>query len=564
MLITKFNRMIRNKILWWIIAGVVIVTFTFSIGSQGTGCRGTSVESQRAEGRIFGENVSPEEFLKARYYELEFGTKTDRALTPEQDTKVRHDAWKRIAALRMARKMGIGVSDEELGTSISQDRRFAPDGVFVRERYEQAIRERLHVSVDVFEDYLRQNLVMRKVAREFMSMVWTLPDELNERISALTDSFTVQYAMVGTNLLPADVKVGQGDLEKYYNDHKDDLAIPLRVCVRYAVFAATNYLSEAKVSDEEIAAYYKDHPDDFTTQSTNETSLIQPLEQVRTNIEIRLKGEAALQLARDNAALFVNDLTPDRRGKALSWDAAAQKQGLAVQTSAYFAATEEVPGILADEKFNAAAFALEAGEPERYFSEPVEQGGLVYVLAAADSKPARMPTLDEVLDQVTRKATEQARRTAFTNKAEELKDTVRKSMDSGKSFTEAARALTLNVATTEPFTIFGSASSTNQAPYSNVIQPNVMELKQGELGGPIRTDEGELILWVSARKASEAGAMQLLGTRLAETLNGYRAGMVFEDWKEYVLATGKLEDFKRSTTIKESPDEVPAQEDPGM
>jgi hypothetical protein len=184
------------------------------------------------------------------------------------------------------------------------------------------------------------------------------------------------------------------------------------------------------------------------------------------------------------------------------------------------------------------------------------------VIAAAGSKPARMPALDEVLQDATLKATQEARRAALINKAEAVKDDVRKAMDAGKTFTAAARSLTLNVATTEPFSVMGSATSTNQGTYASVLQPNVMDMKKGELGGPIRTADGALLLWIEDRKSSEGGMMSMLGPRLAETLSGYRVGMAFEDWKEYVLAGGKLEDFKRSAAIGQSPDDDESRRSP--
>ena len=152
------------------------------------------------------------------------------------------------------------------------------------------------------------------------------------------------------------------------------------------------------------------------------------------------------------------------------------------------------------------------------------------------------------MDKVLPQAKEQARWTAFTRKAKEVKDSIKLAMDAGKTFESAVVKLGFNVCTTESFSVFSANTATNKLNYPESLPAGVMSLQKGDLGGPIRADEGALLAWVADRAQSEAGSAQFIRSYWESSLDRELAGFTFEDWKEYALAHAGLQDFRPIST----------------
>ena len=161
--------MIRNKILWGAFAVLISISFVFAF-SRG-GCEKDT--STRAAGRIYGEDVSPEELQAARFYEL--GLQRNVNLPPEAYGYLRERAWQRIAALKTADQLGITVSNSEIARAIQGDKTFLENGVFNKDRYVTVVERQIGVTVGTFEEYVRQELMLQKLEQVSDAFVWTSP-----------------------------------------------------------------------------------------------------------------------------------------------------------------------------------------------------------------------------------------------------------------------------------------------------------------------------------------------------------------------------------------------------
>ena len=117
-------------------------------------------------------------------------------------------------------------------------------------------------------------------------------------------------------------------------------------------------------------------------------------------------------------------------------------------------------------------------------------------------------------------------------------------MDAGKTFEAAAVKLGFNVCTTESFSVLSANTATNKLSYPDNLPAGVMSLKKGDLGGPIRADEGALLAWVADRAQSEAGSAQFIRSYWESSLDRELAGFTFEDLRDYALAQASLQDFR--------------------
>jgi peptidyl-prolyl cis-trans isomerase D len=136
---------------------------------------------------------------------------------------------------------------------------------------------------------------------------------------------------------------------------------------------------------------------------------VKPLDAVRDEIVQALRGEQALELARQQAE---GDRRAVVRGKSLA-EAAA---GRAVEETPPFAATDEIAGVGRVKAFADAAFALREGE----VSDLVETDDAVYLLTPFERTEAHLPPLVGVRDRVTADARRERAEAAARTRAEAL------------------------------------------------------------------------------------------------------------------------------------------------
>jgi len=559
MLITKFNRMIRNRWLWGGFAVVISVMFVGTFSPSKGGCFGDKRNS-RGSSQLYGETVSPEEFNTARSFEM--GMRSSANLTPEAVDHLRLRTWKRLAALRTAEKMGITVSDDQVGETICRDSNFSVNGVFSKERYRVFVEKQLGQlgwNMSTFESYVRQELTLRKLAGILEATIWTSPTELNQKLENLTDSFTVKYAVFDLSNTVGQVKVSDDEVKEFFEENKKYFEIPDKVSVKYVSFPVSNYLESVEIKDTDVKDYYDEHIEDYSIPGTNDTVEYTPLEDVEDEITDILRYNFATFKAKDAATEFVMTLTPsDREQKAPGFDSVAGASNLVVCTSAFFAINEKVPGLLVDRSFNKTAFDLESDDPYRSFSDAIIGSNAVYVIAANEKAEARMPDFEEVRETVEPLARRASEKKIFLQKIRQTRDSLKKALGSGKTFTRAAEEEHLKVSTTKPFTIYETGmSETNDIKYYEEFLPRIVSLKKGEISEPVEIKSGALLVYIAERTPGDLMAMETLRPQLVATLDRYRAGILFDDWCNFALTKAGFTNLVAEVPEKETSDGTP-------
>lgn len=572
MLITKFNRMVTNKIVWAIFALLVSILFV-AVGYVGG--RGASRAARNGEGRIGEHEVSPEDFRLARFFEMGMRDAGDR--TPEMQENLRRRAWIRIAMLREAERMNLKTTDAEIRDVIQRDPSFQEKGRFSPALYRRVIAAQLHVDVTVFERYLREQLTIQKLRGAMGALAWTSPAEMNRSLHNLTDDFRVQYSELMARDFTNGITMTEAQAREYYAAHTNDFIQPEQRRVRYVAFPVNQYTSGVAVTEEEIRAYHEEHRDEFPAPTnapaaatslaagtnapapaaagtnaapagtnaavdlnapaagTNVNVMAGPTPEQQETIRARMLRDRAENKAKDAATELVIQLAPDRAGRATSFDEAVRGRGLQVSTTGLFTATGEVPGLRVGPDFNHSAFQLEPDDPERYFSDAIPGEDAVYVLASLEVLPAHVPSFDRIRQDVTRVAFSNEVAKVFTDKVKAIREKAAADVASGKGFKEAMQVQGLNVSTTGTFNVYMGMSSTNVVPHASVLFPSIARLSQGEITPPLPIPDGALIAYVAAREPGDPATMQFLTAQLRNALDRNLSDMVFETWGESLL-----------------------------
>lgn len=552
MLITKFNKMIRNRILWWFIGGIVIITFVGFFSPSG-GCE--KMPGAGGVGTLFGQPVSDAELRQARfntYLSLCLMVGRIIPITEEINAELDDQAWKRLAALRSAKTMGITVSQNEVLDLIKRDPQFTVNGGFSRERYAAFTRSvlgSLNATVAQFEQQLAENVLLQKLQNLTAAAAWVSPADMSRIVSRYADSFAIQYVAISTNRFSGTVALDDAALRRYFEAHTNDFIIPEKVAVKYVQFPVANYLAGAGADSTTIEEYYDTHADEFSTTDTNDTKTITPLEDVRDVISNKLVHASALDLTRSAALDFVVSLAPGRDGSATSFDALAAATGLTVRTTGLFDAQTGPQGPDFSADFVEAAFRLRP-TPDEYFSDVVTGKDHVYVLGLISNTEARLPDFAEVKALVEPPAREQAKQDALAKQAGEIRDRLDAKVKAGSSFKSAAEAETMNVVTTELFSVY-SAPEALSAPE---ILEDITSRDSREVTGVLTGTNALLIAYVAERKPASIDDGATVRAQMGMNITRRRARALFSEWENDLIRRGK-KSFSRADSRE--PDTLP-------
>jgi peptidyl-prolyl cis-trans isomerase D len=328
---------------------------------------------------------------------------------------------KRTALAEFARKQGMRASDRLIDSELLQIPAFrGPDGSFDQNAFRAAIGQR-----GLTEAAVRQDLAMGLLARQLLTPIGfspVMPESFGRRYaSLLRERREGAIALLPSSAFAPTVAPTDAQLQAYYRANSDDYIRPERRVIRYATFdeGAIGTLpppTAAQISQR----YQRDRAQYAASEQRRLTQLVVPTQ--------------------DAAQAIVAEV---RSGKPL--DAAAREKGLATArvgpvTQAQLAATTS--GAAAQ-----AAFAAEQGA----LAQPA-RGGLGWFVLRVDAverKPAR--SIEQVRGEIVTALAEEQRRAALSD----LTARIEEELEGGRSLTEVAQELKIEIASTRPATADG-------------------------------------------------------------------------------------------------------------
>jgi hypothetical protein len=498
MLISKFNKLIRNKFIWAafaILVSLSMVGFFSQMPSEG-GARSAGV------GMLFGEEVSREELLRARLFAQRFDPQRGGA---EIQRLIDQEAWRRMAMLHYARSLGLRVPDAELVAAIRSDPSFQERGAFSMQRYQSLIRQQLEIPIDWFEDFLREELLLDRMRELLGASVWIPASELDENASRFTDTYAVSFVLLESGSGVDAGAVTEADAVQAYEGRPQLFMVPEQRRVVYVSFPHAEGFAANEISEHQIRARYDASLDRFLyTDPETELTLTRPLEEVADEIRLELAQQEAMALASERAMQVVDELSVTDRDSDISLQRIAAAMGVAVVTSDWFRVEGPPPeGVSAPQAFTQAAFRLSDQHPAQSFSFGVPGTNAVYVMQLAGIAGEYLPAFEDVRDAAFAEARRIAEEAAFLAHVDVLHERIAQSLADGGSFAEAAERESLSITEIRPFVLMDS--DPRDIPFFSDLAADVLPLQAGALSPPIRTAEGMVIAHVDRR---DPGALE--------------------------------------------------------
>ncbi len=563
MLITKFNKLIANKFVWigfTILIVVAFIAWDMAVPEDG------DPAARQAAGHLFGKPVSPDEFRRAYTHALlsvTLAVGQNIRITEEVDKELNDLAWKRLASLKQAEKMGIRTTDREVVSAIHNYPGFHHQNQFNPDMYRSFVYQylpSLGFGANQFEEHVRQELVLQKLQRMVAESILVSPDEIQRTVHSFGDEFTVEYVLVNDEVLGEGLDVTDEEVRAFYETNKEAFTIPPKVRVKFVRFPIARYRDDIEITETQALDYYDLNIEEFTRYEdepaegfTDDEDLFQvattiPFEDVQEEIKDRLRREVAARRAADDAMDLVIALVPDRDGVAASFEEAAEKHDLPIEYTEPFTRDEVPEGIDANLRFSAAAFDLRP-HPEYYFSDAVEGDDYMYVLALDERFPAYVPEFEEVEEAVRVAAQRDGVERAVEDLAETFRETAAQELQTGTRFAEVAETFALPLG--GPIT-FTASAGLDDLEYGMEILRAVLAYNQGEVTAPVYMGDAYIVAHLVQRERADALQFADFRPQIVATLISERARILFDEWQEHLL---KKADFRPRVIPERVPDE---------
>ena len=566
MVIHHFNRIIRNKWIWGVFAVAISVFFAFDFLFTG---RDADPRSSGGAGTLGDRDVSSKEFLALSDDVRGYGRQRNHELSA---TEVNRRAWEELAALEVAKSLRITATDDEVREAIAHDRSFQGEGGgFNMRLYEYVLRDN-GLTPEMFEAYLKRRLSLMKLARSVLgTAAWVSPMELEGAINDVTDRFTVRIAAF-TDRDSQKVKLSDAELETFYKENTNSIALPDCVTVKYVRYPADDAkrLAQFKITEDEMRDHYDATSARFETQTTNgvitkkfeevkgivekELQLIASVEAYRTNLLFRIypPEEVAVSTAKVDRLekIAAEDKLPVKTSPRFSPSGAAYVSGFMSRPEAF------VRGV------DASAFAAAVAEldPE---SEDLRYGvvagsNAVYLVERASFEKAHVPPFAEAKSIIRPRALADARAKAFKAAVEKQRALAAAALAKGQPF-DAKTLAAQSVTTSITFSV--SSLQRDSFADSRYVAGATMKLGKGQISEFISTANPSrgLLVYVENRVPGDAAEAQMVRMQLRDELSSIAAGGVPAAWNRWNLE--RLGFTTTQVSSVDAPDESAVSED---
>ncbi len=398
----------------------------------------------------------------------------------------------------------------------------------------------------------------------------------NRTTYMLPERRSFKYMVVDQAQAAAAVEIKPGEVERYYNENRDRFRVQDRARVTHILLKTTDKKEdeikkiEAKAQEvlkqiragKDFAALAKEHSEDtasaqkggeigwitrgqtvpefeekaFSMKPGEITDVIKTqyglhiiklLERQQARLKPLSEVEAAVreELARDRRELERSKLADRARSAAfkhgVNLEAAGREVGLPVYTATLVERGKPIPEIGAEPALMDSLFTAGKG----VVVGPVQTATKTVVAVVTETAPPRQAELADVIDRVKSEvATAKSRRAAET-RARELFE---KAKASGGDLEKAAKAMKLEVKTSEPFTRDGSVPGLGAA----ATLRDAFDAEAGQLLGPVAAGADYVVYKALERIPADSATPAEEQNFIRESLRGNRQNEAFEIFKE--------------------------------
>ena len=549
MVIQKFNKLIRNKWIWGVFAVAISAFFAFDFliadlnapSDRGGGSGAGTIAGEKVDAALF-EALADD----VRGIGRNRDWKTDQA-------EVNLAAWENYAALLVAERAGISVSDEEVSEMIRRDPSFQQNGAFSFPLYSALLAEN-SITPERFEASLKRRVALARLAQSVLgAAAWCSPMELDQAVADMTDTYTVRVASFRQERKDADaVKLDDEGLRKWYDANTNSIALPERFKLRMVRYDATdtNVLARMTVTEDEMRDRYDVTSDKYTVTDTNGVEKVKEFEEVKGRIERELRQIAAVEFFRTN--LNARAYGAKAADGASRLDEIAKEDGLKVDTTGFISIEgPQVDGFMTRaslvfpgaENLDETLAELDSSSEDLRYGV-VASDRAVWLVEKDEVSPAHVPTFEEAKGAIRPRALRDARADAFKASVEAL------AAKGTNELFAAAKEVTTNLTF--------SVTDLRQGEFNDQLSVvrAAMKTMKGELSEftPTSPSRG-IVVYCVDRVPGDAAKAMLLKAQVRGEVSSLQLRQVPDAWKKWNLERMGFEPGERSSVERAESEE---------
>ena len=427
------------------------------------------------------------------------------------------------AMLAEARRMGLRVSDEELRDELQNGMfkaQLFPGGNWVgQQKYEEFVTQELGIgTVPEFEKLMKEDILFRKLSTMVEAGVVASDDEIKQQFIKQNVKIKFDYAVFTPDAVSKGITVTEPELRKYYEQNLPRIkdSIPETRKIKYILMDNTRVAAEAKPTQQDLERYYNDHREQFRVEDAVNVRHILIVPGGKKNLTPSQTTPPATQQEIDAAKAKADDLIKQLKGgadfaalaKKNSDDTGSAENGGSI---GWITHGKTVP------EFDKAAFALPKGGMT---DQPVKTQFGFHIIKVDDKRAAHLQTLDEVKDQIEPIVAQEKAQKAAEQLAQKILSEAK-----GSGLDAAAAKNGFNVVTTGFFPNGASLPGIGQAPD---LMDSVFSAKEKQPADMARTPQGEVIFTLEGIQPPQTPTFEQIRAKLEEGYKQERSMMVLE------------------------------------
>jgi len=445
-----------------------------------------------------------------------------------------------------AQRLGIRVTPEEETERIKQilPTAFAGD-TWLKDRYALEVQQRAGMSVEEFETFLRNQMLLDKFRAIVTDGITVTPVEIEQDFRRRNEKAQIEYALVKPTELAATIHPTDTELNADYQKNASRYQVPEKRSARYALLDLAKLRARTHVDDAALRAYYNSHIDEYKVQNRAhvEHILFKTIGKTDAEVaEIRARAQDVLTKAKkganfeDLAKKFSEDDATKPKGGDLGWIVEGQT----------------VP------EFQQTAFSL----PKGSISELVKTQYGFHIIKVLDRETAHTKPLEEVRDAILPILLDEKVRQDANDISNQMAAAVRQS--NRQPLEELAKKFNLALGEAPPASATDPIGELGSTPD---LHQTLSQLRAGELSTPLQVPQGPVILTVKDIQPAHQGTLaevrdrviadyqqdqstELARTKANELAKLAQAGTPFDKAaKSLALAVKTSESFARTSTI---------------
>ena len=549
MVIQKFNKLIRNKWIWGVFAVAISAFFAFDFliadlnapSERGGGSGAGTIAGEKVDAALF-EALADD----VRGIGRNRDWKTDQS-------EVNRAAWENYAALLVAERAGISVSDEEVSEMIRRDPSFQQNGAFSFQLYKALLADN-SITPERFEASLKRRVALARLAQSVLgAAAWCSPMELDQAVADMTDTYTVRVASFRQERKDAEaVKLDDEGLRKWYDANTNSIALPERFKLRMVRYdaTATNVLAKMTVTEDEMRDRYDVTSDKYTVTDTNGVERVKDFEEVKDRIERELRQIAAVEFFRTN--LNARAYGAKAADGASRLDEIAKEDGQKVETTGFISVEgPQVDGFMTRtsllfpgaENLDETLAELDSSSEDLRYGV-IASDRTVWLVEKDEVSPAHVPTFEEAKDAIRPRALRDARADAFKASVEAL------AAKGTNELFAAAKDVTTNLTF--------SVTDLRQGEFNDqlsVVRASMKTMK-GELSEftPTSPSRG-IVVYCVDRVPGDAAKAMLVKSQVRGEVSSLQLRQVPDAWKKWNLERMGFEPGERSSVERAESEE---------